>query len=373
MLFKPPKLTRNDIATLRRVNEIRREVGVSVRGGHAWTGSLARLQRAIQTRSTNAIEGHDVDLADALAIEARMEPAVAGKLDTAALAGYRDAMDYLILLARDEHFTYDLGVLRALHRSMTLPYRDELIRLKLLNRPGHQDPRPGLWRTGGVQVTGTDGAPVYTGPAPTEVPVLMAELIESLNEPGHESPIVCAAMAHLNLIGIHPWADGNGRMSRALQTLVLARGLDDLAPAWVGVEEWLAGHREAYYAALRERGAGWTPHKDSLPWVRFCLQAHLEQAELILNRVRHERLLLDRVSALAVGRPDRVESVLYDAARGLRITNAGYREQSGGEISNHQAAMDLRALVNAGLLELHGAGRGAWYAAGEKLRAAVAD
>jgi hypothetical protein len=141
----------------------------------------------------------------------------------------------------------------------------------------------------------------------------------------------------------------------------------------VGVEEWLAGHREAYYAALRERGADWTPHKDSLPWVRFCLQAHLEQAESILNRVRHERLLLDRISALTVGRPDRVESVLYDAARGLRITNAGYREQAGGEISNHQAAMDLRALVNADLLELHGAGRGAWYAAGERLRAAVED
>jgi Fic family protein len=371
MLFTPPKLTRSDIATLRRVEKIRREVGASVRGGHTWTGSLARLQRAIQTRSTNAIEGHDVDLADALAIEARMEPAVAGKLDTAALVGYRDAMDYLILLARDEHFTYDLGVLRALHRSMTLPYRDELTKLKLLNRPGHQDPRPGLWRAGGVQVTGTDGAPVYTGPGATEVPALMAELIESLNQPGHESPIVCAAMAHLNLIGIHPWADGSGRMSRALQTLVLARGFDDLAPAWVGVEEWLAGHREAYYAALKERGTTWTPHNDSLPWVRFCLQAHLEQAELILNRMRRERALLDRVSALTVGRPDRVESVLYDAARGLRITNAGYREQCGGEISNHQAAMDLRAMVNAGLLEMHGAGRGARYAAGERLRSAV--
>lgn len=77
--------------------------------------------------------------------------------------------------------------------------------------------------------------------------------------------MVRAAMAHLNLVSIHPWRDGNGRMARCLHTLVFARQLI-LAPEFSGIEEWLGSspHNTAmYYAALGQaQGGSFQPERD---------------------------------------------------------------------------------------------------------------
>ncbi|MEU5786036.1 Fic family protein [Micromonospora lupini] len=72
-------------------------------------------------------------------------------------------------------------------------------------------------------------------------------------------------MAHLNLVKIHPWRDGNGRMSRCLHTLVLARD-GVLAPEFSSIEEWLGVGRNtyAYHDALGEVGGPtWQPDNDT--------------------------------------------------------------------------------------------------------------
>ncbi len=374
MLYRLPRLTPADRATLKRIGEIRAEVGMFAQPAHRWTGSLARTQRARNARASNAIEGHQVSLEDALAIQDGLTPDQASELDAAALAGFRDAMDYLLELARDEHFRYDVGAFRAVHRLMTTSYRKRLVELDLLGRPGYADPRPGLWRRGGVAVTGVGGGIAYVGPDLALTPGLMGELADSLNLPSDESPIVRAAIAHANYVGIHPHADGNGRMSRALQTLVLARESHDLAPEFVGVEEWLAGHQLAYYAALGELGSSWQPKTSALAWVRFCLRAHLEQAQTVLERARDARKLGTRIAELVAGAglPDRTEMALLEAAQHRPITNAGYRQQLDGEgVSGPLAAADFRRMVDLGLLELRGRGRGSYYVAGRNLLAAI--
>ena len=63
--------------------------------------------------------------------------------------------------------------------------------------------------------------------------------------------IVRAAMAHLHIVSAHPFLDGNGRISRIVQSLVLARG-GLLAPEFVSIEEYLGNNTQAYYAALEE-------------------------------------------------------------------------------------------------------------------------
>ena len=117
-------------------------------------------------------------------------------MDAVALEGFRDAMNYLLALARDEQYTYDVGSIRALHRIMTERYRNKLVELQLLGRPSHQDPCPGLWRRGGIRVTGDDGRPAYEAPPLVEVPTLMADLVDSLNDARGVPPIVVTAMAH---------------------------------------------------------------------------------------------------------------------------------------------------------------------------------
>ncbi|MGQ0625494.1 MAG: Fic family protein [Sporichthyaceae bacterium] len=357
-LMGPPKLARTDLTALARIAEIRTEVGMYVRDAHDWTGPLARLLRAKASQGSNSIEGHHLSLDDTLTVldGHAVEGDVQVELDQAAVQGHRDAMSYLLVLARDSFFAYDVGSLRALHRLLMQPYREKLVELKLLNTPGHQDPRPGSWRRGHIAVGD------YTAPDIDVVVDLLAELVETLNRPRHFSAIVCAAMAHLNYVSIHPHSDGNGRMSRALQTLVLARETDDLAPEFIGVEEWLGAHRKAYYDALTE-----ARRKGSLHWVRFCLDAHLAQSESVLADAqgarRRGRILAELCEAARIN--DRAVLALWDAAEGRRVTNTSYRQQA--ELDRQAATYDLRLLDAAGLLRLVGKGAGAHYVAGDKL------
>src|SRR3990172_4743171 len=112
----------------------------------------------------------------------------------------------------------------------------------------------------------------------------MNELVDGMRE--EQGPaIVRAAIAHLNLVLIHPFRDGNGRMARCLQTLVLARE-QILEPIFCSIEEYLGRNTLAYYDILAEVGGGsWQPERDALPWVRFSLTAHLRQARTMLRRI----------------------------------------------------------------------------------------
>src|ERR1035437_6738344 len=106
----------------------------------------------------------------------------------------------------------------------------------------------------------------------------MEELAESLQSDADDDPLVRGALAHLNLVMIHPFRDGNGRMARCLQTLVLARD-QILEPEFSSIEEYLGGNTESYYQVLAQVGRGrWNPTGDTRPWVRYCLQAHYVQA-----------------------------------------------------------------------------------------------
>ena len=98
----------------------------------------------------------------------------------------------------------------------------------------------GQWRKGPVYVTDARDPSIaaYTAPAAEEIPALMTELADWLNAPSDAHSLVRAAMAHLHLVSIHPWADGNGRMSRSLQTLMIAREAS-LAPEFASIEAWL--------------------------------------------------------------------------------------------------------------------------------------
>jgi len=168
-------------------------------------------------------------------------------------------------------------------------------------------------------------------------------------------------MAHLNLVMIHPFRDGNGRMARCLQTLVLAReGI--LSSEFSSIEEYLGRNTQAYYDVLAEVGAGrWQPEGDARPWVRFCLTAHHRQANTLLRRVNDAETRYDAIEALAgrLGLDDRSVPALFDASMGFRVRNATYRISA--DVSELVASRDLRLLVERGLLAPTGEKRGRTY------------
>jgi Fic family protein len=230
--------------------------------------------------------------------------------------------------------------------------------------------RPGRYRKGDVYVVDEEhDEVVYEGPDADSVPRLMDEYVASLRA-GDATPLVRAAMAHLNLVMIHPFKDGNGRMARCVQALVLAReGV--LVPEFCSIEEYLGRNEAAYYDVLHEVGRGsWQPANDARPWVRFCLVAHYRQALTVLRRSKEaERLwLVAEREVAAHGLPERMVDPLFFALSGRRLRNATYRQVQ--DVSPNLASRDLTELVRAGLLDATGEKRGRYYEPVERLKRA---
>ena len=356
MLFIAPNLLDQEREVLGKVEDLRKTLGYALSASRKWTGLLRRNMFAKAIQGSNTIEGYNVTVDDAIAIAEDQEPLDAEAETWAALKGYRNALSYVLQLADDPHFSYSADLLRGLHFMML-----------------HYDPsrNPGRWRPGPTAVRNDQkGEVVYEGPPAEDVPGLIQELMPSLNETISGVPsLVRAAMAHLNLVMIHPFKDGNGRMARCLQTLVLAReGI--LAKDFCSIEEYLGRNTPDYYAVLGTVGGGsWHPERDARPWIRFCLKAHFFQATTLLRRTREMERLWDALEreVQARGLPERAMVALSDGAMGYRVRNATYRVGAGG-VSENLASRDLKQLVAAGLLIPHGERRGRHYLGSPVLR-----
>jgi len=360
MLFEAAPLGEQERSVLDQIGELQRSLAIYVSEPRRWSRSLRRAQAARHIRGSNSIEGFDASLDDAAAIELGEEPIDAGSETVLALRGYSEAMTFVLQLAADETFEYSDMLLRSLHFMMTS--------YDLASRPGR-------WRSGSIYVRDdTTERNVYEGPPVEDVPRLIDALIADLrsSEPG--PPIIRAAMAHLNLVMIHPFRDGNGRMARCLQTLVLSRDRI-LAPEFSSIEEYLGRDTRAYYDVLASTGRGsWQPANDTTAWIRFSLLAHLRQARSLLRRVRESERLWDQLEQLAraKGLPERTIPVLWNAAVGYRIRRAVYvamGDDWGEEITEQTATRDLRLLVDRGLLVPKGEKRGRHYIASSTVRA----
>ena len=358
MVFACPPLSDAERSVIATIDELRTNLSYAA-GSRRWTGLLRRVAFAKAIQGSNSIEGYNVTVDDALAAVDGEPPLDAVAETWAAIVGYRNAMTYVLQLADDEHFEYSASLIKALHYTM-LSY--DLAK------------RPGRWRAGAIFVRSEpSGERVYEGPDVELVPGLIDELAASLNAASDIPAVVRAAMAHLNLVMIHPYADGNGRMARCLQSLVLAReGI--LAPQFCSIEEYLGRNTQAYYAVLAQVGAGaWHPERDALPWVRFCLTAHYRQAQTLLRRTREIQRLWDALEALIKerGLPERTLAALSDTAMGFRLTNSRYRALA--DVNPNLASRDLATLCAAGLLTARGERRGRHYVASGQTRAIYAS
>ncbi|MGC0421616.1 Fic family protein [Embleya sp. AB8] len=360
MLYATPPLTPDDLRVIREIEAFRTEFRHRLAEPRRWEGQLRRSLTAAAVRGSTHIEGYTITAQDAETLVAGGE--ISAETDDAtrgAVTGYRDALTYIQRASGFRLFSWDHTLLSALHFMMTRT---------------DDETRPGEYRTGGVWVSGgPNRPPVYTAPDPDEVPDLMDEFLARVGNDEPDVPaLVRASMAHLNLVSIHPWRDGNGRMSRAVHTLVLARD-GVLAPEFSSIEEWLGAddfNTREYYAALRSVQAGtWQPDRDAHSWIRFCLTAHHLQAQEVQRRFETAARLWFRLEALArrEGLDERTVSALYAATNGtLRRTT--YQTEEG--LTRDQALGDLRTLRRLDLIESIGHARTQHYLAGPEVRRA---
>jgi Fic family protein len=356
MIYATPPIGPALQERLEELAQLRTALGDEVRTRSRWMGSLRREVRASSIGSSTSIEGFSVSPEEALALVAGRDVADRDQESRQAVACYAQAMDRVGTMGLDPSFKWVDRVILDLHFDACYFQRDKA---------------PGLWRTGPIGVTAADGSLEFKGPDADQVAPLMDAVVGWLASGDLAAdPVVRAAMAHLHVVSVHPFRDGNGRVARIVQSLVLARD-GFAAPEFFSIEEYLGSHTQEYYAALREaQGGSYQPQRDASGWVSFCVTAHIAQARQRLTQIAGAAARWTALEELVDDRswPDRLVIALEQSLAG-GTDRARYGDEA--DVSPATASADFRRLHDAGLVEQRGRGRNTSYLASPRLRQAL--
>jgi Fic family protein len=197
---------------------------------------------------------------------------------------------------------------------------------------------------------------VFETATPFDTPQRMSELIAWASgafSSRQLHPLLVIAIFTVVLLEIHPFQDGNGRLSRILTTLLLLRVGYSYVP-YSSLEGVIEQSKEGYYLALRQTQV--TIRTDApnwQPWVVFFLRALQQQMRRLAKKVEREKIVLAVLPELSV-------RIIEHAREHGRVTISDVVRLTG--TSRNTLKQHFRQLVAQGHLTLHGSGRGAWYA-----------
>jgi Fic family protein len=236
-----------------------------------------RLNILRAVRGTTCIEGAELSETEVEAlVDAVQQPVLPPSRqdeETEARNAY-DVMRYIAQLVRDRPDTpVSEDLIRELHRRLTTG----------ITYPHNQ---PGEYRKLAVRVD------LYRPPPPDQVPALMREFVAWLEREPQRSwdRVIRAVVAHFYLVSIHPFADGNGRTARALESFILYQGGIN-ARGFYSLSNYYYRQRNEYFNQLNQvRGS---PNTDLTPLVIFAARGLVEELEGICKEV------LDQVRLIA--------------------------------------------------------------------------
>src|SRR4051812_33554231 len=342
---------------LTEFDKLRGQLGDQAGSAGRWLGNLRRQWRAASAESSIEIEGFRVPEEERVAVAAGETVPDPSDADRMALSCYARAMDHVGVMSDDPVFRWVDRVILDLHFDACYFQKAK---------------DPGRYRRSGIEVTGPGGGPpAYVGPPAKDVPKLMAEVVRWPERGDRDAHVVVrAAMAHLHVVSVHPFGDGNGRISRIVQSLVLARERL-IAPEFVSIEEYLGRNTDPYYRVLRDvQGGSYQPERATRAWVEFCVEAHLDQAHRRLEQLAQAGSRWSALEQIVEQRawPDRLAVALEHSLFG-GVHRATYAAEA--DVSAPTASIDLRRLVDAGLVVQQGRARTTRYVASDELRRLV--
>jgi len=323
-----------------------------------WLGRTRRELEAEVVAASTSMEGIAVTVDEVRRVLAGDRPRSVSAENVGLVEGYRDALDFVLRRADDPHFLWQSELILGIHYRVLA---------------GDYSHGAGRFRAGQNRVVDSAAQRhVYLPPPPESVPELVVELADQAQERRDAAAPITAALVHLQLAGIHPFSDGNGRTARILSSLVMYRG-GFRRPEFTSLEEWWGRHREDYYAAFACLGLEWNPGADATPFVEAHVGAQRRQVEALSLRLstdRHLWLVLEDLVRHDLRGDPRMVHALYDVFLGREVTNRYYRDLA--DVSVPTATNDLVRLDAAGLLRVLGAGRTRRYSAGPRLMTLVA-
>ena len=169
---------------------------------------------------------------------------------------------------------------------------------------------------------------------------------------GRLHPLLLIGIRVAVFLEIHPFQDGNGRLSRVLTTLLLLQAGYVYVP-YSSLESVIEHSKEAYYLALRQtQGTIRTAAPNWQPWLVFFVRALAEQVKRLNRKIDRKKLVLATLPELSL-------RIVYFAREHGRVTMGDVIRLTGG--SRNTLKQHFRALVEQGHMTQRGSGRGVWY------------
>jgi len=271
--------------------------------------------------------------------------------------GTRQALELVDRLAA-EGIKPDEAVIREIHRRVLWNQSPLLL--------------PGRYRQGGNRVEDDSGNLIFETPPSGDVPAVMRDLARWLATGDNRPAPVVAALAHLELVAIHPFNDGNGRTARALARMILVEAGYAFG-GMVSLDAQLDLDRTKYFAAIRSAiGESYAPNYDATPFVRYFLDALVGSADHVLARMRGlGEVMIEIRRAIADGElPGGMIDGLAFAWVNRHMRAADYIGLTGR--SPQATTRDLARAVDQGWLRPTGERRGRYYILGPRLLATPA-
>jgi Fic family protein len=307
--------------------------------------ALRRVATVESIGSSTRIEGSKLSDREVERLLSNLEIRTFASRDEQEVAGYAELMDLVFASWREIPFTENH--LKQLHQIL-LRHSDKDVRHR------------GEYKTHPNHVAAFDEAGAQIGiifqtASPFETLHRMPELVAWVRtgrEAGRLHPLLIIAVFVVVFLEIHPFQDGNGRLSRILTTLLLLQAGYAHVP-YSSLESVVEMNKEAYYLALRQtQGTIRTGTPDWQPWLTFFLRSLAEQVRRLETKIAREKLVLATLPELALA--------IVDLVREHGRIRMGEAVQWTGA-SRNTLKLHFRTLVERGHLNQHGAGRGAWY------------
>ena len=265
--------------------------------------------------------------------------------DEQEVAGYAEAMELVFRSWADITFTENH--IRQLHR--------DLMRYSVKDEHHRGEYKKTNNNVAAFDENGKQIGVVFETATPFDTPRLMTEIVDWVNDMSESKklhPLLIVAIFVVVFLEIHPFQDGNGRLSRILTTLLLLRMGYFYVP-YSSLESVIEQNKEGYYLALRQtQGTIRSDKPEWHPWVLFFLRSLQQQMKRLAKKVEREKILLSSMPELSL-------QILEHAREHGRITIGDMVKLTG--VSRNTLKEHFRQLLEKQQLAIHGKGRGSWY------------
>ncbi len=308
-----------------------------------WIKDMQSAALILEAHHSTHIEGTELTLSEAQNILAGKTVKGVRPDDRQELLNYKDAIDFVSeYLDRKSEITEE--IIKDIHRILVKDVRGGSL-------------EPGSYRKVQNYVANSmTGEIIYKPPASDEVPVLMKEFVEWLNEEKDISAILIAGVAQHRFVDIHPFLDGNGRTARLLCTLILYQNGYDFKRLFSLSEYYDKNRREYYDAIQKVRESG----LDMTAWLEYFVGGLKNQ--MLEVRTKGEEVIKKDIiieNAVRAGLNDRQKNALVYLMEKPDITRAEYVKLN--DVSIRTANYDLGVMEKLGFIERTGVGRAIKY------------